>query len=331
MSNDKDNQQYSEKNIRSMKVGIFCIAALVIFYFGCNFLKGLNVLNRKTYYYAVFEDVGDLHESTTVVFNGYPIGKVNDITLLSSNPPRICAEILVTEKIDIPSDSHFEVVQKDVLGGMIVRLVMGNSPTLAHKNDTLACMLAPGMFDGLDGLKEQLASVIASVDTIGLSLKSAFQPQDSANSALMIKSTLANLDASTRHLDQILSTNEGKVGRVVTQLEQLTATLSNATPQIHNIVDNLDNISDSIAKANIRSLVNDAQSTIANLNAVTTKIENGEGTAGMLINNEQLYKNVTQTLESLNTLIQDIKANPSNYINVTVFGKKQKKEDKTDN
>lgn len=331
MSNDKDNQQYSKKNIRSMKVGIFCIAALVIFYFGCNFLKGLNVLNRKTYYYAVFEDVGDLHESTTVAFNGYPIGKVNDITLLSSNPPRICAEILVTEKIDIPSDSHFEVAQKDVLGGMIVRLVMGNSPTLAHKNDTLACMLAPGMFDGLDGLKEQLASVIASVDTIGLSLKSAFQPQDSANSALMIKSTLANLDASTRHLDQILSTNEGKVGRVVTQLEQLTATLSNATPQIHNIVDNLDNISDSIAKANIRSLVNDAQSTIANLNAVTTKIENGEGTAGMLINNEQLYKNVTQTLESLNTLIQDLKANPSKYINVTVFGKKQKNENKTDN
>ncbi len=64
---------------------------------------------------------------------------------------------------------------------------------------------------------------------------------------------------------------------------------------------------------------------------MTTKIENGEGTAGMLINNEQLYKDVTQTLESLNTLIQDIKANPSNYINVTVFGKKQKKKDKTDN
>ena len=151
MSKSKDNkQQYSEKNIKSMKVAIFCIAALVIFYFGCNFLKGLNVFNRKTHLYAVFENVGDLHESTNVVFNGFPIGKVNDITLLSTNPPRICAEILLTEDIDIPVDSRFEVAQKDVLGGMIVNLVMGGSKTFAKEKDTLGSMLAPGMFDGID-------------------------------------------------------------------------------------------------------------------------------------------------------------------------------------
>jgi phospholipid/cholesterol/gamma-HCH transport system substrate-binding protein len=300
----------------------------VIFYFGCNFLKGLNVFNRKTHLYAVFENVGDLHESTNVVFNGFPIGKVNDITLLSTNPPRICAEILLTEDIDIPVDSRFEVAQKDVLGGMIVNLVMGSSKTFAKEKDTLGSMLAPGMFDGIDEIKAQLASVIASVDTLGLSLKSAFHPFDSANSAIMLKATFVNLEASTRHLNQLLANNEGKVGRLVSQLEQLSATLSDATPQINTIIANLDNISDSLAQSNIRTLVDDAQSTLANLSAVTAKIENGEGTAGKLINNEQLYQNVTQTLESLNVLIKDLKANPSKYINVTVFGKKEKKDKK---
>ena len=329
MSKSKDNkQQYSEKNIKSMKVAIFCIAALVIFYFGCNFLKGLNVFNRKTHLYAVFENVGDLHESTNVVFNGFPIGKVNDITLLSTNPPRICAEILLTEDIDIPVDSRFEVAQKDVLGGMIVNLVMGGSKTFAKEKDTLGSMLAPGMFDGIDEIKAQLANVIASVDTLGLSLKSAFHPFDSANSAFMLKATLTNLEASTRHLNRLLANNEGKVGNVVSQLERLTATLSDATPQINTIVTNLDNISDSLAQSNIRALVDDAQATLANLNDVTAKIENGDGTVGKLINNEQLYQNVTQTLESLNVLIKDLKANPSKYINVTVFGKKEKKEKK---
>lgn len=328
MSKDKENQQYSEKNIKSMKVAIFCIVALVIFYFGCNFLKGLNVLNRKTYYYAVFENVGDLHESTNVVFNGYPIGKVKGLTLLSTNPSRICAEIVLTEDIDIPADSYFEVAQKDVLGGMIVNLRLGNSPTLAHNKDTLGSALQPGMFDGIDDLKDQLASVIASVDTIGLSLKSAFLLNDSANSAFMLKNTLVNLEASTHHLNAILANNEGKVGNVVTQLEQLSSTLSQASPQINSIIANINHISDSLAQSNIRALLTDAQATVANLNAVTAKIEQGDGTAGMLINNQELYKNVTNTMESLNVLLQDLKANPSKYVNITVFGKKDKDKDK---
>lgn len=330
MSKDKENQQYSEKNIKSMKVAIFCIVALVIFYFGCNFLKGLNVLNRKTYYYAVFEDVGDLHESTNVVFNGYPIGKVKGLTLLSTNPSRICAEIVLTENLDIPADSYFEVAQKDVLGGMIVYLRLGQSATLAHNKDTLGSAMRPGMFDGIGDLKDQLASVVASVDTIGLSLKSVFAPGDTSNGAFMLKSTLVNLEASTHHLNTLLATNEGKVGNVVAQLEQLSHTLSQASPQINSIIANLDHISDSLAQSNIRSLISDAQATVANLNTMTAKIEHGDGTAAMLINNQELYKNVTNTMESLNVLLQDLKANPSKYINVTVFGKKEKDKDKKD-
>lgn len=328
MSTEKDNKQYSAKNVKSMKVAIFCIVAILIFYLGCNFLKGLNVFSHKTYYYAVFDDIGGLHESTTVAVNGYPIGKVSKISLISTNPTKICAEILVTEDIDIPKDSRFEVAQKDVLGGMIVNVIIGQSKTMAHNKDTLACGLAGGMFDGISELKDQLASVIASVDTIGMSVKSAFLPTDSDNGAIMLKNTLINLEASTRHLNQILAANEGKVGNVISKLDQLSTTLSNATPQINSIISNLDHISDSLAQSNIRALLNDAQSTVANLNAVTAKIENGEGSAGLLMNNDSLYNSVNNTVNSLNALLQDLKAHPSKYVNVTVFGKKDKNKDK---
>ena len=146
----------------------------------------------------------------------------------------------------------------------------------------------------------------------------------------MLKSTLVNLEASTHHLNTLLATNEGKVGNVVAQLEQLSHTLSQASPQINSIIANLDHISDSLAQSNIRSLISDAQATVANLNTMTAKIEHGDGTAAMLINNQELYKNVTNTMESLNVLLQDLKANPSKYINVTVFGKKEKDKDKKD-
>lgn len=327
MSAEKNKKQYSEQNIKRMKVAIFCIVAAIIFYFGANFLKGINAFGHKVYYYAVFDDIGALHESTTVAVNGYPIGKVSKITMLSTHPVKICAEFLITEKIDIPVDSRFEVAQKDVLGGMIVNVIIGNSKTLAHSGDTLNCALAPGMFDGIDDMKAQLQSVLASVDTIGLSVKSAFLLNDAQNGAIMLKNTLINLEASTRHLNQILATNEGKVNDMVGKLDQLSTTLGNATPQINNIIQNLDNISDSIAQSNIRALITDAQQTVAHLNAVTAKLENGEGSVGQLMNNDSLYSNLNKTTESLNALLKDLKEHPGRYIHVSVFGGKKNKNE----
>lgn len=324
----KNNNQYSVKEAKSIKVALFVIAAALIFYLGATFLKGINVFGKKTYYYAVFEDIGALHESTNVTLNGYEIGKVTGIELLSSNPVRICAEILVTEKLDIPEDSQFEVAQKDVLGGMVVNLRMGKSSVMAHSGDTLGCYVADGMLDGVGDLVTQLQSVVASVDTIGQNIKLAFRSDDSINGGMMIKNTLANLEATSQNLSKLLADNGGKVNRVVTQLDVLTKTLSEASPKIDAIVANVDNITDSLAQANIRQLVNNAQSTIDNANSVIAKVKAGEGTVGQLIQNDTLYRNINQTIECVNALIKDLKEHPTDYLNVTVFGRKERKRDK---
>ena len=324
----KNNNQYSVKEAKSIKVALFVIAAALIFYFGATFLKGINIFGKKTYYYAVFEDIGALHESTNVTLNGYEIGKVTDIELLSSNPVRICAEILVTEKLDIPKDSKFEVIQKDVLGGMVVNLRLGQSTTMAHSGDTLGCCVVGGMLDGVGDLVTQLQSVIASVDTIGQNIKLAFRTEDSVNGGMMIKNTLENLETTSQNLAKLMADNGSKVNRVVTQLEVLSKTLSDASPKINAIVANMDNITDSLAQSNIRQLVYNAQSTINNANSVIAKVQSGEGTVGQLIQNDSLYRNINQTIECVNVLIKDIKDHPTDYLNVTVFGRKERKRDR---
>ncbi|MBQ5993983.1 MAG: MCE family protein [Bacteroidales bacterium] len=323
---DKNKQKsYSDKEVKSIKVALFFIAAVLIFYLGSVFLKGINVFGKKNYYYAVFEDVGALHESTNVALNGYEIGKVTGIKLLSSNPVRICAEILVTEDLDIPEDSKLEVAQKDVLGGMIVNLHLGQSSKMAHRGDTLGCYLAGGMLDGVGDLVTQLQSVVASVDTIGQNLKLAFRTEDSLNGGTMIKNTLENLEHATADLSKLLADNGGKVNNFVSQLDKLSKTLADASPKINEIVDNVDNISDSIAQSNIRGFVNEAKGTIDNVNRIVSEVERGEGTLGQLVRNDSLYNSINKTIESLDVLIKDLKENPSKYINVTVFGKREKK------
>lgn len=321
---NNEEKSYSKKEVRNIKVALFFIAAALIFYFGSVFLKGIHVFGKKNYYYAVFENVGTLHESANVTLNGFEIGKVTDISLLSSDPVRICAEILVTEKLDIPKDSQFEVLQKDVLGGMVVNLHLGHSSEVAHRGDTLGCYLSGGMLDGVGDLVAKLQSVVASVDTIGQNMKMAFRPQDSVNGGVLIKNTLENLEHTTRDLSKLMADNGGKVTRVVSQLEMLTKTLGEASPKIDEIIDNVDNISDSLAQAHILQLVDNAQQTVNNANKLLDGVRSGNGTVGQLMQNDSLYKSLNNTLESLDLLIKDMKANPSKYINVTVFGKKEK-------
>ena len=209
---------------------------------------------------------------------------------------------------------------------MVVNLHLGSSPDLAHRGDTLGCYLAGGMLDGVGDMVAQLQSIVASVDTIGQNLKLAFRSEDSLNGGTMIKNTLENLEHTTADLSKLLADNGGKVNNVVSQLEVLSKTLGDAAPKLNAIIDNVDNISDSLAKANIRTLVNNAQNTVDNANALIAGVKNGQGTVGQLMQNDSLFNSLNNTIGSLDLLVKDIKANPSRYINITVFGKKEKRK-----
>jgi phospholipid/cholesterol/gamma-HCH transport system substrate-binding protein len=323
MEKEQVKQDNTSHNKSKLKVGIFCIAAVVIFYLGACFFKGVSAFGKKTYYYAVFENTGGLQESNAVMLNGYKIGQVTKVSLLSDNPVRLCAELMITEPVNIPKDSKVQVAPKDLLGGTVVNILFGNDTHMLQAKDTMATYVVPQMTDGIDGLKAQLASILTSVDTIALSLKDVMSPEGGAQD---LKGTLANLEATTANLNSILGNNKDKVGKLVTNLEKFSNNLQEAGPQLETIVNNLDKISDSVAKANVTQLINDAQQAIGDVQLIVNKIQKGDGTLGQLVTNDTLYSNLENSLHSLDELLKDLKANPKKYINVTVFGKKEKKE-----
>ncbi|MEG2070922.1 MAG: MlaD family protein, partial [Bacteroidales bacterium] len=216
----KDNQDNSKKNVKKIKVAVFCIAAILIFYLGTNFLKGIDVFGRKSYYYAVFNNAGGLQESNPVSINGYKVGKVTHVKLISNNPIKICAEILITEELEVPIDSKFEVAPKDLLGGTVVNLILGTSPTYAASGDTLACYVVPPVTNGLDDMKSKLNNILASVDTIGTSLKEVIK----LDGAQDLQQILSNIEQSTTHLNTILAQNKFKVGEIVSNFETFSQT-----------------------------------------------------------------------------------------------------------
>ena len=302
-----------------IKVALFCISAIVIFYIGANFLKGIDIFGKKTYYYAVIDNATGLTTSTPVIVNGYKIGKVTQLSILSDNPFRVCTEIFVMEDINIPKDSRIEIISTDVLGGMALSVVLGNSAEMAKNNDTLTAIVVAG---GLDVLMTKLNSVLSSVDTLGSDLKDVFHNGGAQN----LKNTLADLEDMAKDLKGVVSDNKSKINKLLSDVTVFSKALNEAAPQLKNIVANFDQLSDSLAKANIAAIITEVDQTISHINNIVKKLDAGEGDVGQLLNNDALYTNLESTTNNLNLLLKDIKENPKRYINVSVFGGKTKQE-----
>ncbi len=325
MEEQKENKRgiraIFQKNRKAIMVAIMAISAIIIFYAGANFLKGAEMFGGNRKLYAVFDDAAGLPQGTPVMYNGFKIGKVMTVSLTSDSPARVCAAIAINEDMDIPKDSHFELSTKDMLGGLVINLRLGEAKQLAKNKDTLQSFLIPAFTDGLGDMMVQLSSIMSSVDSIALELKGIVSSKEGSSS---LKIIFDNLENSTTELNQLMSQNRAKFGHIVDNLNQLTTTLNEETPQLQSIIDNFDQISDDIAKADVAKVILEANQTIEQLSLIVEKIQKGEGDIGKLVNNEELYNNLALTTENLNKLLIDIKENPDRYIHVSVFGKKKK-------
>ena len=325
MANKDKSPQDSTNQNKRIKVAILCISAILIFVIGANFLKGINIFHKKTYYYCIMDNATNIQQNTAVMLAGYKIGQVQSTKLISTCPPRICATIMLSEKIDIPNDSRFESMSPGLLSSQVLSLEMGVSNTFYHNGDTLPFSVKAGMLDGIDEMKGQISNVLASVDTIGMELKDVLHKEGGGED---LKGILANVEEATAHLNTILGQNEAKVGHLVSSLERFGKTLDEASPQLTSILDNFDKISDTIAKADIAAVITNANNTIKEVETLVAKVNSGEGTVGNLVSDDAIAKKVDDTVNSLNELLKDLKAHPKRYVHFSLFGKKDKADKK---
>jgi len=114
-------------------------------------------------------------------------------------------------------------------------------------------------------------------------------------------------------------TEGNRVSSILNNIDSLTYTLSENREKFASIISNFEMISDSLAEANIPATFNRANSTLDELETILAKINDGEGTIGMLMHNDTLYFELNKTAEELNMLLKDIRENPKRYVKFSVF------------
>jgi phospholipid/cholesterol/gamma-HCH transport system substrate-binding protein len=313
------------------KVGALTVIAVTLIIFGFNFLKGKTFFKSGTFIYAKYTDTKGLIVSNPVFVNGFQVGTVFEIENLNDNLSELVVCIKLNQLYKIPSNS-IATIQENPLGTNAINIIQGNSTLLIKSGDTIktapATSLLGDLMNELSPVGEQVKNTISSLELVLNNVNKTLNDENRQN----FKVILENLSATTINLNKTLASIEGMVNqqngsiaKTADNINVFTANLNQNNQKINNILSNLDSTTNAINDADLNKTIKTIQTTLIALNTTIDKLNNGNGTGAKLLSDPAIYNQLQSTIKSVNTLVDDIKVHPKRYINVSVFGKKDKR------
>lgn len=292
------------------------IIAIVLLIFGYNFLKGKNLLEESRTFYAVYDQVEGLSQSSAVTINGLQVGSVTNIDIRED--AKLVVSMNIKNEFPFSKSSIAEIYGGNLIGGKSVAIVPDfENENPAKPGDTLKSKIEVGLLelvnDRLSPLQQKIEDGVSSVDTLLNSINYIMDDSTNnslKNSILKFNETINQLSSTSKQINNLVSENSDD--------------FSNTINTLSDVSEKFNTISDSLSKIEFNTLVKDLEKTLSQVKSITTKIDNGEGSLGKLINDEDMYTNLENATKQMEELLLDIKLNPKRYVHFSVFGKKNR-------
>jgi phospholipid/cholesterol/gamma-HCH transport system substrate-binding protein len=301
---------------REIKTAILVIASILLFIWGYSFLKGRDLFTNYKKLYVEYVNVEGLTVSSPVTINGLVVGKVNSI-VINNETGKIKVEMQINSDFPIKKSSVAEIYAPSPIGGKQIAILPTKEGQDAVNGDFLISSSKLGLTDELAKQIEPLKDKITKLlDNANVMLENVNQVLDAKskenlrNSLANLNETLAQFKGASKEVNEMLAQNKSKIIGTMSNVEKASA--------------NFSKVSDSLAKANIGQTVKNLEKTLANVDKMMGDMQAGKGTMGKLMKDDAMYNNFTKTSKELELLLQDLRLNPTRYVNVSLFGKKNK-------
>ena len=324
------------KITKELKIGVVVTAAIGLFIYGFNYLKGSNLFSHKYVLYAVYPEIDGLIEANPLLINGFKVGQINDISLTQDKTGKysVLVKFLLTEDVQIPKHSIARAVSSDLLGSKAVEIIYSKEAEFVQSGDTLMAESEEGIKTAvskqLAPLQKKAEGLISSMDSVMTVVSGILNNKTRDNldkSFESIKKAIQSLEKTAYRLDDLMASEKVKISAILTKLNNLATVLDNDKGKIDNIITNFSSMSDSLAKSQLKGAVDNAEKTLKELSSIMAQINSGNGTIGKLIKNDSLYTNLNNASADLDKLLLDLKARPGRYIHISVFGSKDRHKD----
>ena len=311
---------------KEFKVGLVAIVTIALFIWGFNYLKGLDIFKNYKTFYAVYPRVNGLTPANPVSIHGLNVGQVTSIAFTPDMSGNIIVEFIVTTDLPLPKNSLANIYSSDLMGSKAIEIVLGDTNVYLNDGDTLRPQVEASLKEAVNQqiapLKHKAEELIGSIDSAVIAIRGVFNKRtrdNLQNSIASISVTLRHLENASYNIDTLVITQKNRLVEILSNIEFITSNLKDNNENISNILNNFSTISDSLAKAQIPKTFDNINRTINDLAQVAEKINTGQGTIGLMLNDDKLYINLQKASSNLNSLLEDLQQNPKKYVRFSLF------------
>jgi len=323
---------------KEVKTGVVVTVALCLLIYGLNFLKGINVFSHTKKLYAVYTEISGIVPSNPILVNGFSIGQVKKIEMCPDASGKIIITMLISNSdVMIPRNSVAKIVSDGILGSKAIQIILGKDTGMHAKKplefvsdgDTLASSVGTSLKDEVSQqvlpVKKKAEELMASIDSTLAIVQGIFSKDirnDLSQSIVSIRNSLKHFESTAQNIDELMGSEKERISNILKKVEEISTALAKNSKQLGSAINNISNITDTIAKSNLKSTINNADSALYYTSKLLKKINAGQGSLGMLANDTALYKRLTSASDQLSKLLEDLKAHPKRYVHFSLFGKK---------
>lgn len=298
---------------KEIRIALVAILGIVIMYFGMNFLKGISLLSDDEVYYITFKDVNGLSASSPIFANGYQVGVVRGIDYDFANNSEIVVTFTVDDDLRIPKGSTAEIIS-DMMGKVKMNLLIAEdiSQGVVNPGDTIVGSTDAGIVGKVAGIVPEVEKMLPKLDSILISVNALLSDPNITKSMSNVQQITKDLTTSTRELNTLMA--------------NLNKNVPGLMDRANGVLDNTTRLTDNLASVDIDATMSKVNQTLTNVQTLTEKLNNKQGTLGLLMNDPSLYNKLTKTVQSADTLLNNLRAHPKRYVHFSIFGKKEKPE-----
>jgi phospholipid/cholesterol/gamma-HCH transport system substrate-binding protein len=305
---------------KELKVGLFVAFALVLLYFGVDFLRGKDFFEKTHKYYAIYDNVDQLQKANPVLINGFAVGRVSNIRIMQHKQNRVLVELDIDSDI-VLGDSSRAILDSDFLGTKSILLVVGRVTTPKSPKDTIHAEIAKSMLQTISSTAEPVA------DNLQTTMRKLNTVLDNlASNSESLNEIFVKLKSTPDKINTTLTNSSARIDELTITLKTTTEHLNQTLVDLRPTIKNFQVFSDSLKRIELNKTLSKTQQTMTKLNDTLDKLNKGDNTASKLLTEDSLYVNLNQLLQSLDTLAQNFNEHPNHFL--SPLGKSKKKIDR---
>jgi phospholipid/cholesterol/gamma-HCH transport system substrate-binding protein len=302
---------------KEIRTSIFVLVSILLFIFGFNFLKGTSILDKQKTVYAIYNQVDGLMVGASVSVNGLAIGNVISLDFLP-NSTNILVTLKVKDKLKFSPNSIATLYETGLIGGIAISIdpVFENGNVI-KSGDTLKSLIKPGLTElineQIQPLQRNLQSILISIDTLFTGVTDIMNKDSQNNLKIALAdmtSAISSINSTADILEKTIKNNDLKINNTIGNIESISS--------------NMEKITDSIANTSLKSTISNLEKSIEGINKSIQELNSDKSSLGLLIREDDFYKNLNSSVYDLNKLLIDLKNNPKKYVHFSIFGRKDK-------